>query len=140
MGAKETDLNPDAFVGIQFPLDIGNQGYFKQTKTLLDQSPHNLKNLLLTIKGERVAQPEFGSDLYNILFEPIDTDGGIDENLESTIREAVDIWLPYIIIENVIVEINKKNEISINIHFTTSLNPNQNNSLSLTVQKYPHQL
>lgn len=134
MGAKETDLNPDAFVGIQFPLDIGNQGYFKQTKTLLDQSVHNLKNLLLTIKGERVAQPEFGSDLYNILFEPIDTDGVLVENLESTIRESVDIWLPYIIIENVIIEINKANEISINIHFTTSLNPNQNNSLSLTVQ------
>lgn len=134
MGAKETDLNPDAFVGIQFPLDIGNQGYFKQTKTLLDQSAHNLKNLLLTIKGERVAQPEFGSNLYNILFEPIDTDGVLVENLESTIRESVDIWLPYIIIENVIIEINKANEISINIHFTTSLNPNQNNSLSLTVQ------
>lgn len=132
MGAKEIDLNPNSFVGLQFPLDNSNNGYFKQTKTILDQSVHNLRNLLLTIKGERVAQPEFGCDIYNILFEPIDE--SLVDNLESAIREAINIWLPYIIIIQIIIQVTDANKIIINIHFTTSLNPNQNNSLSLTVQ------
>ena len=40
--------------------------------TTFDQSRSNLKNLLLTKKGERVLQPNFGSGLQDLLFEPID--------------------------------------------------------------------
>ena len=36
----------------------------------IDQTLENLKNLLLTRKGERFYQPFFGSDLLEILFEP----------------------------------------------------------------------
>ena len=31
-----------------------------------------MKNLLLTMKGERVSQPEFGSNLGTILFNRLD--------------------------------------------------------------------
>ena len=43
-------------------------------KTLqpLNSTRSNLKNLLLTKKGERVLQPNFGSGLQDLLFEPID--------------------------------------------------------------------
>lgn len=32
----------------------------------------SLKNLLMTQRGERLFHPEIGSDLYNLLFEPMD--------------------------------------------------------------------
>ena len=43
-------------------------------KTLIHLTEYssNLKNLLLTKKGERVLQPNFGSGLQSLLFEPID--------------------------------------------------------------------
>ena len=37
-----------------------------------DQAYENLKTLLLTRKGERYHQPNFGTRLLNILFEPND--------------------------------------------------------------------
>ena len=45
----------------------------------------NIKNLLLTQKGERVGQPTFGSDLPSILFEQRTED--IQDKIETTIRE-----------------------------------------------------
>ena len=74
MSAIETDLNPDAFVGLSFPLKVGSNYDFQMTKTVVEQSVHNLRNLLLTYPGERVAQPTFGSRLRDLCFEPVDDD------------------------------------------------------------------
>ena len=70
MSNLEKDLNPDTFIGISLPLDYGSQGFFNQTKTTLQQVGHNIQNLLLTQKGERLGNPNFGSNLMRILFEP----------------------------------------------------------------------
>ena len=67
----ETDLNPNTYVGLSFPLRAGNNQDFAMTKNSLQQSRHNIKNLLLTYVGERVAQPEFGSKLRELVFEQI---------------------------------------------------------------------
>ena len=49
--------------GITLPIQNGNTGFFSQAFTSLDQAKANLENLLLTAKGERIMQPEFGSVL-----------------------------------------------------------------------------
>ena len=54
-------------IGIQLPFN-GQSGLFTSTFTSIDQAISNLKNLLLTNKGERVMQPAFGTDLSRILF------------------------------------------------------------------------
>ena len=66
---REIDRNEDKYVGIRFPLDHSPEGFFYKTKTVLEQSKANLQNLLLTKQGERIFQPEFGSQLKSILFE-----------------------------------------------------------------------
>ena len=53
MGVISTDLNPNAFVGLSLPFKISNNGDFQKTKTLIEQTRSNIKNLLLTAKGER---------------------------------------------------------------------------------------
>ena len=56
MSRIENDLNPDITIGLSLPLTHDNSfGFFKTTQTLLEQAKHNIRNLLLTKKGEKVA-------------------------------------------------------------------------------------
>ena len=59
-----------------------------------EQALSNLKNLLATNRGERYMQPKFGTRIREAIFEPNTTD--LREFLNSTIQEALDLWLPYI--------------------------------------------
>jgi len=101
MSVRATDKNPDKFIGLSFPLTSNLFSTFNQSKTLLEQTKSNLRNLLLTSKGERPFQPEFGSDLTDLLFEPIIDN--LDDRIEETIRDAIDNWLPYVNVSNVFV-------------------------------------
>ena len=93
-------------VGITLPIQRGNEGYFRQSFRTFDQVRSNLKNLLLTKKGERLLQPEFGSGLHDLLFNPL-TDK-FEEDLENTINDAVAKWLPYVIVEDINIDISKE--------------------------------
>lgn len=108
------DLKPNKAVGVMLPL--GGRQMFKLSYTTEEQAISNLKNLLLTRKGERPFQPLFGSDVYSILFENIDSD--LDSRLEETLSEDINFWLPYILLQN--VEVNSEpdfNKINIKISF-----------------------
>ena len=93
-------------VGITLPIQRGSDGYFAQSFRTFDQIRSNLKNLLLTKKGERILQPEFGSGLHDLLFNPATEK--FEEDLETTINESVAKWLPYIIVEDINVDISKE--------------------------------
>lgn len=41
------------------------------TKTDVDSIKQSIKTLLFTQKGEKPFQPDFGSEVYNLLFEPM---------------------------------------------------------------------
>ena len=53
------DFQKDVAVGVKLPFGKPN-GLFAQSYTTEEQATSNLKNLLLTRKGERPFQPEFG--------------------------------------------------------------------------------
>ena len=93
-------------VGITLPIQRGNEGYFRQSFRTFDQIRSNLKNLLLTKKGERILQPEFGSGLHDLLFNPATEK--FEEDLETTINDAVAKWLPYVIVEDINIDISKE--------------------------------
>ena len=63
----DTEEFNDYAVGLSLPLKNGDGGFFEQNLTTFDQARSNLKNLLLTKKGERVLQPNFGSGLQDLL-------------------------------------------------------------------------
>ena len=116
---REINQNDDVFVGIKLPFRFGTTGFFNQSKTVTEQSFSNLKNLLLTIKGERVGQPEFGCDVHRIIFEPItDTTG---ESIEEAVRDAVSTWLPHITVHNVYVSIDDQDTNKILLSFEYSV-------------------
>ena len=62
------DVDENTPIGVSFPLTVGTQ---RQNFITTKQVHDNLRNLLLTMKGERPMQPTFGSDLYNLIFEPL---------------------------------------------------------------------
>ena len=93
-------------VGITLPIQRGNDGYFRQSFRTFDQVRSNLKNLLLTKKGERILHPEFGSGLHDLLFNPATEK--FEEDLENTINDAIAQWLPYIVVEDINIDISKE--------------------------------
>ena len=93
--ASTTSLNTKLGVSSTFSAP----GVFTSLTTSVDQGINNLKNLLLTRIGERYNQPTFGSNLTNIIFEPI-TDL-LYEDISESIAQPVATWLPYIEITNI---------------------------------------
>ena len=58
---KDTKEFNNFAYGITLPVQRGNTGYFSQAFNSFEQAKSNLKNLLLTRKGERIFQPNFGT-------------------------------------------------------------------------------
>ena len=124
---REIDRNDDVYVGVRFPLDYSPEGFFYKTKTILEQAKANLRNLLLTSKGERVMQPEFGSTLTDILFEQ---GHDVQNEVDESIREATSFWLPYININDIVVIQNDSNVVDVSIDFSVSLEPDSFETLT----------
>ena len=124
---REIDKNDDVYVGVRFPLAYSESGLFYRTKTILEQAKANLRNLLLTSKGERVMQPEFGSTLTDILFEQGDD---VQNEVDESIREATSFWLPYININDIVVIQNDSNIVDVSIDFSVSIEPDSFETLT----------
>ena len=133
MGAREKDLNPDTFIGLKLPLGYSDSGYFKQTKTTIEQAKYNIINLMKTVPGERLGQPAFGSLLQNILFEPMD--GEIGDRIEEAIRDTLAKWLPYINIEVTQPE-HDNNRVNVAIDFGLSFEPDRFESVSIDFEQF----
>jgi phage baseplate assembly protein W len=96
------DLQKNIVIGVSLPFNA--KGVFNKTYSTKDQIKSNLINLLLTDKGERIMNPEFGADLRRSLFDNI-TQSNIDL-LQTKIIDAINIFIPEIELTNVVVEPN----------------------------------
>lgn len=106
--------------GITLPVKNGETGYFEQAFTSREQAKSNLKNLLLTSRGERVMQPDFGTGLKDLLFEQMDDDI-FEDRVKTTVLDSVAFWLPYINIQSIEVELTDelrdKNQANLYVQF-----------------------
>jgi phage baseplate assembly protein W len=90
------DLNKTA-IGVSLPFN--GPAVFNSTYSTKDQLKANLINLILTNKGERIENPEFGSDVRKFLFEFI-TDNNI-EDLKMFILKSIETFIPEINVTNI---------------------------------------
>jgi uncharacterized protein len=129
--AKEIDIDPRTYVGLSFPLRADSNNNFTMTKSSLEQSKHNLRNLLMTSLRERPLNPMFGSRLRELVFEQIDDD--LPQKIEGEVRKAVSLWLPYININSVSTLTHgvDENKIVVRIAFSTTLDPDVTNSIDI---------
>jgi phage baseplate assembly protein W len=110
--------------GVNFPfMDGSNESDFiKLTETPENEIKSSLIHLLLTKRGSRYYLPEFGTNLLQYVFEPLDeiTLGKI----EDEITDAVEQFIPNLTINAINIErIDEKNDsyehtIKINIDYT----------------------
>ena len=118
------DLDKNKAIGVSIPFNGG--GVFKSTFSTKDQIKSNLINLLLTYKGERVLNPQFGADLPRLLFEPINNDTLI--KIENQIVTSVSTYIPEITITNIeITPDTDKNTIYVNIIYQLKLSGTTDN-------------
>jgi phage baseplate assembly protein W len=64
-----------------------------------DSYSSNLLLLLLTQKGERYYEPDYGTNLVKYIFEP--NDGITEDKIEDELRETVSLYIPQIKITSV---------------------------------------
>ena len=106
------DLQARKAVGVNLPFsadEVFSQNY--QTK---DAIKNNIINLMLTGKGERFMNPNFGSSIRNLLFENVN-----EESLDAiavSLREELQVYFPQILINE--LQINPLlDSNSINVQF-----------------------
>ena len=97
---------------------------FNQSYDNLVQLKSNVRNLLLTKKGERLAQPTFGTNLHRLLFEPNDEE--LEQKIYDTIDNSIRTWLPQLSIKEITIEatdeMKNNNSINVSIVFTANYN------------------
>ena len=125
------DRDDDVFIGLDFPLHRGNDrnGNFATTSTTLEAIKVNIRNLLQTEIGERPMQPNLGVNLKQYLFEPFTEDTKVA--IQNTIIETFSVWLPFVTIFTLDVEMSDNNTLKIFIEFV--LNRDQDTVESVQV-------
>lgn len=124
---KDTQSYNDYAIGISLPIQITNTA-FAQTFQTSEQVKSNIRNLLLTKRGERILQPEFGSGLQELLFEQNVDD--FEGRIEDTINESLEQWLPYVTAEEIEVDssdtLRDNNRINVSVKFRIGDNTDLN--------------
>ena len=89
--------------GINFPFLQSDKGnYLKLTETTDDEIRTNLIHLLMTRRGTRYFLPDFGTRLYEYIFEPLD--GATFEEIRTEIQEQIDKYIPNLTINSITIE------------------------------------
>jgi phage baseplate assembly protein W len=86
--------------GLNFPFRESYVGKYLDVSDNTDEEVRsNLIHLLLTRKGYRYYLPDFGTRLYEYIFEPLD--GPTFSEIEGEIRDSVEKYMPGVLITNI---------------------------------------
>lgn len=91
------DSNTRKAIGFGFPFN--GSAVFNPTYQTKDQVKANLINYILTNKGERVFNPNFGSNLRELLFENIENN--TLEILRQRIQNDISTYFPFILVQEI---------------------------------------
>jgi len=115
------DLQKNIAIGVSLPFGVcGTDQLFNQTYSTKDQTKSNLINLLLTNKGERVLNPNFGSNLKQALFEQITQ--STEDDIRNIIISSASIYIPEISIVSIDIDNTQVDYNTINITINYILN------------------
>lgn len=102
------------YINIDFPFQDSKQGFFLNLNNVDSKAIRaDLMHLLLTRKGERLYNPEFGTDLMRFIFEP--NDGLTYSDIKLDIQTTVKKYIPSLNVDNITVEPNTENEYKANV-------------------------
>jgi len=97
-------------IGLKTPLQLSNDSNLYDTHSdPLSQIKDNLKNLILTNKGERLGRYNFGTGLNEVLFD-ITALENFEQIIVNKITESAKEYVPQIAITNIAVKIVNSGE------------------------------
>ena len=126
------DTLVDVAIGLDLPTNSTYGSLFQLNYLTIDQAVANAKNLLYTNHGERPMLPTFGCNLRRILFE--NTTQEVFLELEDSIRDNFQIWLPYIFINELNIDAPDLLPNQVNINMSISLAGNNLDTRSIQLQ------
>ena len=97
------------YINIRFPFQDSSKGFFLALNNIdADAIKSDLMHLILTRKGQRLYNPDFGTDLLRYIFQPEDglTLGQIQEEITTVVRK----YLPKLQINNISVTQSEDSE------------------------------
>jgi phage baseplate assembly protein W len=102
------------FINIEFPFQDSKDGFFLNMNAVDSKAIRSdLMHLILTRKGERFYNPDFGTDLLRFIFEPNDSITYSDIKLD--IQTTVKRFIPNLNIDDVIIEPNEEFEYKVTV-------------------------
>lgn len=90
-------------IGIKTPLSLKGGTLFEMNYSVESQIHDNLKNLIMTNKGERLGNPEFGCDLKKLQFT-IPSEENLEIAMMSNIQSSVAKYMPFVALQEFAVE------------------------------------
>ena len=91
------------FLGYPYPITKTPKGYF-HSQDGINTIKSDLLQLILTNPGERIMNPEFGTPLKRLLFEPNDFSARLQAR--NIIIDSINKWEPRIVIDK--IEVSSK--------------------------------
>lgn len=110
------------FYGVKFPFTAQDEEnyYLDANKTLKDKVRSLLMHVIFTPKGQKLRDPEFGTDLIKFLFEPNESETW--ENIKMNVSESINRYVSNITLNNieVVVSEDEPRAIYVKVSYTVS--------------------
>ena len=93
---------PSRYININYPFKDSGQGFFLDLNSDSNSAiKADLMHLILTRKGQRLYNPDFGTNLLKFIFEPEDmmTLSGIQDEIKTVVSQ----YLPKLQVTNISV-------------------------------------
>lgn len=97
------------YINIDYPFKNSPKGFFLNLNADDQRAiKADLMHLLLTRKGQRLYNPDFGTDLLRYIFEP--NDGLTLEAVTQEVKNSIRKYLPKLVVNNITVTPSEENE------------------------------
>ena len=97
------------YINIVYPFKDSKKGFFLDLTEQPNQAiKSDLLHLILTRRGQRLYNPDFGTDLLRFIFEPNDelTLQGVKEEITTVVKK----YLPKLRLDEIIIEQSTESE------------------------------
>ena len=109
------------YFGVKYPfISDGFQNFYVDVnESLKEKVRSQLMHIVFTPKGQRIRNPEFGTDLIKFIFEP--NDSTTWEAVKNEVSESVKRWATNIMINDIQIVKNENDESEVYVRLDYSV-------------------
>jgi phage baseplate assembly protein W len=122
--------------GIKYPFTSDNDEeiYIDLNKDVVDETKSKVLHVLFTPKGQKLRNPDFGTDLIKYLFNP--ADGSTENELKTSLKEDISKYVPNVEFNDISIVDDDKSENGriIIVHYSVQKGNNTKEATSVAVK------